>query len=667
MEQPEQMKPHGTFTVFVHTKDGWKEAGSLTFDRFYREKTIDIRSYVSKSGQAQIRLVQKDGAAAHIDSVLLGGNPPVEVSGGAEGLKKLSCNDFDVIDAYKKSIDMTFSLPKENRILTLTARVESTSINKVPFQFPLDNLYRPMNERAVFYTYKFSAHADKKQPFFKEYSLSGSGHPSGYTYGWVSNDDKNLYVRIDFTPDNTMDGPKDYAKIYVKTTSRVREFKVSVPETKWGNADFTYTDKVPYQHKVYEFEIPLREIGITDASKADELKLAFAAYGTASPPGGDFNSQTGNYLIAYMVGGDLYGQFVNQNGTPFGAEFVISNAASSQDQASIAYNSTTNQYLVVWRDYRSGNGDIYGRLVNANGSFPGTDFIINAVTTNNQNNQSVTYNSTANQYLVVWDDDRSGDADIYGRLVNANESFPGTDFIINAVTTNNQRRPSSAYNSTDNQYFVVWEDNRSGTNYDIYGRLVNANQTFPGADFIINAVTTNNQELPSLAYNSSTNQFMVVWQDGRSGTNSDIYGRLMNANGTFPPGGDLPISTITENKYGPSLAYNPTSNQFLATWTDYRDGGVPDIYGQLLDANGALSGGDFLVNEDGYASKTIANTTYPNYLVAFWDSGNGRYSYVVVPHPSSIPAMDAWGMMVFMVIAGLGAVLYYMRRQRAIG
>ena len=180
---------------------------------------------MSGTGQAQIRLVQKGGGAAHIDSVLLGGRPPVEVSDGKSVLEKISRNDFDVIDAYNKTIDMKFQIAGEKRILTLTARVENTSISKVPFQFPLDNLYHQMNEHAVFYPYTFSTRADAKKPFFKEYSLSGSGHPSGYTYGWVSNDEKNLYVRIDFTPDNTMDGQKDYAKVYVKTRERCKRIQ----------------------------------------------------------------------------------------------------------------------------------------------------------------------------------------------------------------------------------------------------------------------------------------------------------------------------------------------------------------------------------------------------------------------------------------------------------
>ena len=63
---------------------------------------------------------------------------------------------------------------------------------------------------------------------------------------------------------------------------------MSEAETRWGKTAFTYTDKVPYQHKTYEFKIPLEEIGRPDGREAIELQLAFAAYGTVSAPG-DYN------------------------------------------------------------------------------------------------------------------------------------------------------------------------------------------------------------------------------------------------------------------------------------------------------------------------------------------------------------------------------------------
>jgi len=67
---------------------------------------------------------------------------------------------------------------------------------------------------------------------------------------------------MDFTSDNTMDGNEDYTKVYVKTADGLKEFKASMNERKWGVPGFTFTDRVSYQHKVYEYAIPLHELGI---------------------------------------------------------------------------------------------------------------------------------------------------------------------------------------------------------------------------------------------------------------------------------------------------------------------------------------------------------------------------------------------------------------------
>jgi len=592
------MQPNGKYVVYVKKEGAWQEVGSISFDMYFRERQIDLTDHKSDNGTIEVRIVQEGGGAAHIDSVTLGDKSPIEVRDIENGLKKLSGKDFDVIDAFNKSIEMTFPVSRENKILKLTARVESTIISKVPFQFPIVNLYREMSPASKFYTYEMGTRKTDS-PLFQQYSLTGSGHPSGYTYGWVSNDKENVYVKIDFTPDNTMDGDKDYASVYVKTEGGVKEFRVSMKDMTWGTPTFTYTDKVNYQHKVYDFVIPLKEIGITDAGTADEITLAFAAYGTAAPPGGAFNPSSNNYLVVYTIG-DINGQIVNSVGNPVGAEITISNAIGNQFNPSVAFNTIANQYLVVWND----NSDIYGQLVNANGTLAGSNFPI----------------STA---------------------------------------ANGQENPSVAYNSSTNQYLVVWHDHRNGiSNLDIYGQLVDSVGNLVGSEIAV-STAANNQIMPSVTYNSSTNQYLVVWHDTRSGTNSHIYGQLVNAIGTLS-GSNFPISTAA-NGYDPSVVYNSSTNQYLVVWTDTRSASA--IYGRYLDTSGGLMGDDFFIAASYDISHAVANTNRGNYLVA-WYNNAGTYTWVIFPRSSTnVPTMNEWGRILFILFAGSGAV-YYLRRQK---
>lgn len=261
----------GEYVVYVLRHRDWREVGALSFDQDFRSKELDLGGYVSGGANVKVRLVQNGGGAAHIDAAFVGNKAPAEVKGIDDrlALKKLSTRDFDVVDAFDKSVELVFPSAGTGTVLSLTARVEGTRISETPFQFPLGNLYREMTGDSEFYRYSLMTKGggaatteSSERPLFQAYSVTGTGHPSGFTYGWVRNDADNLYVTLDFTPDDTTDGGKDYAKVYVKTAEGLREFKVSVPETKWGRAKFTYTDNVAYQHKVYHFRIPLKDTAV---------------------------------------------------------------------------------------------------------------------------------------------------------------------------------------------------------------------------------------------------------------------------------------------------------------------------------------------------------------------------------------------------------------------
>ncbi|HTG00113.1 MAG TPA: hypothetical protein VK654_05955, partial [Nitrospirota bacterium] len=210
----EKMAPNGDYVVFVWKDQEWKRAGSISYDRFFRERTLDLANFITADEPARVRIAQQGGGAAHIDAALLGGASPATIRGSrdARALEKVSTKDADVIDSFHKVIELAYPAGRKNCTLSLTARVENSTISKTPFQFPADNLFTSMNRGSRFYTYRMNEEGTGT-PFFKEYSQTGSGHPSGFTYGWVRNDEHNLYVKIDFTPDNTMDGDKDYAKV----------------------------------------------------------------------------------------------------------------------------------------------------------------------------------------------------------------------------------------------------------------------------------------------------------------------------------------------------------------------------------------------------------------------------------------------------------------------
>lgn len=429
---------NGEFAVTVLSDGEWKEAGSLSFDRFIDEKNLDLSAFLPATGSATIRLTQRGGGAANLDSVLLGNVAPVKVN-DAEGLPltKLSKKDFDLINVDENGVEVTFSAIGTSKVLAVAGRIESTIISKEPYKFPIENLYKDINENSAFYMYKLDSKkgsfdvgnmvdtVSSNQPFFKQYTeASASGHPAGYIYGWVMNDDKNLYVAIDCTQDNTFDGDKDYTKVYVKTASGIKGFKVSVPETTWGKAFFRYTDKVAYQHKVYEFAIPLSELGVESGNEAADLSLAFEVYGTyslADIPTIDFVTNPINNNMVTVHGTSVPGYIVHVSFLDWHENSVEETALADADgnyslsnidvsdlsDGSILVNAQAEAEVeyeggsyTAWSDWSDGY-EVTKETVAVAPANPTIDFVTNPITSHNQHSVVVTGTAEPNTHVDV--------------------------------------------------------------------------------------------------------------------------------------------------------------------------------------------------------------------------------------------------------------------------
>jgi hypothetical protein len=143
--------------------------------------------------------------------------------------------------------------------------------------------------------------------------------------------------------------------------------------------------------------------------------------------------------------------------------------------AAIAYNPQANQYLVVWAgaDTTVAEDEIWGQLVDAAGSLLGANFRISDLGPDADLNYratrpAVTFNSQANEYLVVWagaDNTAplvAGENEIFGqRLTPAGAEIGANDFRISDMGPNGNINfdagtPDLTYNPQANEYLVVW-------------------------------------------------------------------------------------------------------------------------------------------------------------------------------------------------------------------
>jgi hypothetical protein len=265
----------------------------------------------------------------------------------------------------------------------------------------------------------------------------------------------------------------------------------------------------------------------------------------------------------------------------------------------VAANTTKEEFLVLWEDQRkSVFKDVYAQRVGKDGSLIGTDFPVSTAV-DHQENIAVSYNSTKNQYLVVWQDSRSTGAtqtDIYGQFVSHDGKLIGGNFAI-CVHADDNYRPAVAYNATDDEFLVVWQDYRPSSGTDIYGRRVSSTGTLSGNEIVVSSGASSEYN-PDVAYLAS-GTYLVVWDDWRnfSASKRDVYAQLVTPAGALS-GGNFAVSTASGSQGEPSVASG--AQGFLVTFDDGRNksGGIEDIYAQLVKADGTLSGTNFVVTNE---------------------------------------------------------------------
>ena len=274
--------------------------------------------------------------------------------------------------------------------------------------------------------------------------------------------------------------------------------------------------------------------------------------------------------------GDIYGTRVTPTGVVIDSSGIgISAATNSQSYPALAFGG--ENFFVVWQDSRSGSSDIYGTRVTPAGVVLDTAGVAISTATGDQSYPAIAFDGE--NFFVVWQDSRSGSSDIYGARVTPTGVVLDTAGVAISTATNDQSYPALAFDGEN--FLVAWADYRISSSWDIYGARVSRDGIVLDPTDIAISTATGTQSHPVLACDGEN--CLVVWADRRSGS-SDIYGARMTPTGAVLDTAGIAISTAADNQYFPALAFN--SQDFLVVWEDKRDGSFSEIYGALVTSSG---------------------------------------------------------------------------------
>ena len=219
--------------------------------------------------------------------------------------------------------------------------------------------------------------------------------------------------------------------------------------------------------------------------------------------------------------------------------------------------------------------------------------------------------------------------DIKARTVYKSGTGLSLGSVIDVCTeTNCQADPNVEYDSANNRYFVCWEDARDGTSdYNIYGKLYNANTGGQYGSEITIADGSSNEVEPWVAFDSINEQFFVVWEEGDTANNGPftIYGEIFNSDFSSSVWSGQISSTGTDDiDYNfPTVCFDEDTELYLVTWNDgdISDGDFwGDVHGKIYDSDGDVVANEFTISSGNYVRTDIVPYEFDIFFVSYDDN-----------------------------------------------
>jgi hypothetical protein len=213
---------------------------------------------------------------------------------------------------------------------------------------------------------------------------------------------------------------------------------------------------------------------------------------------------------------------------------IISSGPEACDLPDVAYSGTNrNEYLVTWDEWTGLTEDVHAIRLDQNGNPFGSEFVIpkNPGTGNDEYSAVAACNS-ADQYMVVWETTNAlGQDEVRRRFVAGNGSLEPQDHLVD-LTLGKNDLVDVACNDAEKQYLLVWQQRTQYPNskFGILGtRIASSGSVLDVPPFVIVPPGSSPGERVNPAVAAGpVPRWLVAWEHSRDGTPyEDIHGRVI--------------------------------------------------------------------------------------------------------------------------------------------
>jgi hypothetical protein len=246
--------------------------------------------------------------------------------------------------------------------------------------------------------------------------------------------------------------------------------------------------------------------------------------------------------------------------------------------------------IVTWHEYQNATGyDVFAQRISASGELLWTPGGVPISTVARDQATPSIVSDGAGGAIISWYDDRSCcfNPDIFAQRIDANGAPQWTlDGVAICAAAKEQRWPDIVSDGASGA-IIVWEDGRiSGLNRDIFAQRINAAGTVQwAADGVALCTAPNNQYIPEMVPDG-TGGAIATWQDFRIGGVSDIFVQRVNGAGAVQwTANGVKLSGPASSEYSPAIIADG-SGGVIVTWQDFRTGSG-DVFAQRVNGAGA--------------------------------------------------------------------------------
>jgi hypothetical protein len=286
--------------------------------------------------------------------------------------------------------------------------------------------------------------------------------------------------------------------------------------------------------------------------------------------------------------------------TRLGSEFQVNTYTTASQWFGAVALDADGDFVVAWMSYEQDGFDdgVFAQRFSSAGVAVGAEFRVNTYTSNLQRSPSVAVNADGD-FLIAWHSNGQDGAGlgVFAQRFSSAGAAQGVEFQVNAYTTGNQQLPSVAVDG-DGEFVIAWASFQDGGLFGVFARRFTSMGVGLATEFQVNTYTVDVQNTPKVAVEDD-GDFVVAWESVKQddGFDNGVFAQRFSSAGVNL-GGEFQVNNrTTSSQSTPSLAVN-ADGDFLIAWTGTgsQDGFAQGVFARRFSSTGVALGPEFGIN-----------------------------------------------------------------------